>query len=169
MAKFLQQVGGRLKEAVSLVTSAGATDADKLVSTNGQGKLDQSLFPTGLGAETESLPATEALNGGDFVNIYSASGTASVRKADATAEGKEANGFVLDSAASGASVTVYREGLNNALSGLSPGTDYFLSAANPGQPTDTPPSSTGNVVQYIGRSSTDANISFEPGQPITLA
>src|SRR5690606_35480393 len=63
-------------------TSAGAADAGKLAMLDANGRLDSTMMPVGIGADTASIQASEALAAGDFVNIHSSSG-ARVRKADA--------------------------------------------------------------------------------------
>jgi 3-oxoacyl-[acyl-carrier protein] reductase len=55
-----------------------------------------------------------------------------VRKADATAVGKEANGYVLASVTSGDAATVYFDDEITGLTSLTPGARYYLSAASPG-------------------------------------
>ena len=104
MAKYISQVAGVLTEVAGLATSAGAGDAGKIPQLDGSGKLDPSLMPTGIGADTASIQASEALSAGDLVNVWN-SGGARVRKADASTSGKEAHGFVLATVASGANAS----------------------------------------------------------------
>ncbi|MGH7291080.1 MAG: hypothetical protein ACREJT_07725, partial [Myxococcota bacterium] len=102
------------------------------------------------------------------VSVWNDSGTQKVRKADATAAGKEATGFVLAGAASGANATVFFEGTNTQLSGLTPGARYYLDTTA-GAVVDTPPTGSGNVVQFIGTAVSATEISFEPDAGIILA
>lgn len=157
--KFIKLEDGRLKEEVieSIDETTGAADAGKLVTTGSDGRLDESLLPTGVGADVLTITATEDLAGGDFVNVH----VGGVRKADASAAGKEADGFVLDSALSGQPASVYFEGRNTELTGLTVGARYYLSATTPGTATDTPPAASGNVVQFLGRASEATSIAFE--------
>lgn len=166
--KFLRILAGVIAELEALVTSGGAGDAGKIVATDSTGKLDQSLMPVGMGADTKILVASENLAAGDKVNIWNDAGTAKARKADATTAGKEANGFVLAAVSLGNNATVYFDGTNTQLSGLTPGAVYYL-ATVAGQITTTPPSGSGNVVQRVGRALSATELSFEPGEPITLA
>jgi hypothetical protein len=166
--KYLAQVAGRLKEIAATVISAGVGNAGDLVSLDDTGKLDNSVLPTGVGAETKTLTTSEDLSAGDFVNVYDASGTPTARKADATTEGKEADGFVLASTTSGNNAVVYTEGINNQLTGLTGGSTYFLSATAGGV-TATAPSGSGNVVQVLGKALSATEIAFEKSNPITLA
>ena len=99
--KFLRMLAGVIAELEALVTSAGAGDAGKIPALDATGKLDNSLMPVGIGADSKILPASENLAAGDLVNVWNDSGTAKARKADATVAGKEANGFVLAAVTSG--------------------------------------------------------------------
>jgi hypothetical protein len=167
--RFLNIVAGRIQQIVALVVSTGAPDANKLVATGADGRLDESLMPVGIGADIAVRPASENLAGGDKVNIWNDGGTVRVRKADATAAGKETDGFVLGAATSGQDATVYFEGRNTSLTGLTPGARYYLSAAVPGGITTTPPSATGNVVQYVGRAISETELAFEATDGIIIA
>lgn len=150
----------------SVTSSAGAGDAGKVVALDGAGRIDSTMMPTGIGADTASITASEALAAGDFVNIHNSSG-AKVRKADATTAGKEAHGFVLSSVSNGASATVYFEGTNTGVSGQTPGPVFLSTTA--GTATSTAPSSSGNVVQRIGFATSATAINFQSGVPVTLA
>lgn len=147
-------------------TSAGAADAGKRVELDSTGRIDESMMPVGIGADTASIEASEGLAAGDFVNIHNDAGTAKVRKADATAAGKEAHGFVLSAVTSGAMATVYFEGTNTQVSGQTPGTVFLQTTAGTGG--DTAPSGSGNVVQKLGFAYGATAVSFEPAQPIIL-
>lgn len=167
MAKYIENVAGKLVEKSGTATSAGATDANKLAQLDAQGRLDSTLMPVGIGADTQVIVASEALAAGDFINVHDSSG-AKVRKADASTPGKEAHGFVLASVANAGNATVYFEGTNNQVTGQTPGI-VFLSAVAPGQATDTAPSTAGQFTQAIGlaTSATTVNFQFQPS--ITLA
>lgn len=193
--KFIKNNAGTLTEEAALTTSAGAADADKIPALNasgvldpsivnavassagagdagkvaaldGSGRLDPTMMPVGIGADTASIQASENLAAGDFVNIHNSSG-ARVRKADATTAGKEAHGFVLGAVSSGANATVYFEGTNTGVSGMTPGTVFLHTTA--GGATGTAPSGSGNVVQKLGVAVSATAINFERGEPIVLA
>ena len=166
--KFLRLLSGVISELEALVTSAGAGDAGKIPALDATGKLDNSFMPVGIGADSKILPASENLAAGDLVNVWNDSGTAKARKADATTAGKEANGFVLSAVTLGNNATVYFDGTDTQLSSLTPGAAYYL-AATAGGVTDTPPSGSGNVLQRVGRALSATELTFEPGEPITLA
>jgi hypothetical protein len=108
--KYLAIVSGAKTEVVTLQTSAGAGDAGKLIALDAAGRIDNSMMPVGIGADTATIASSENLADGDFVNIWSDTGVAKVRKADATTAGKEACGFVLAAVTSPANATVYLGG-----------------------------------------------------------
>jgi hypothetical protein len=151
----------------SKTTSAGAGDSGKIPALDASGKLDTSFMPVGIGADTASIVTSENLSAGDLVNIYDNSGTPTARKADATTAGKEAHGFVLASTTSPAAATVYFEGSNTGVSGLTAGNQFLSTTA--GGLTGTAPSATGNVVQRVGVAVSATVLNFEAQQPITLA
>ena len=165
--KFLYNNAGRITEKASNQTSAGAGDAGKIVALDSAGKLDITLMPSGIGADTITAEASEALAAGDFVNLYNSSGL-KARKADATTSGKEANGFVLSAVESAASGTVYRQGVNNQLTGMTVGARQYL-ATTPGARTETAPSATGNVVQFLGIATSATEMFFEERESFVLA
>lgn len=137
---------GSQQEYAGKNTSAGAGDAGEFVVLDSSGKIDISMMPNGVAADATSLTAGEALAAGDFVYI---NGTSQVLKADATAVGKQAMGYVLTAAANAAAVTVYFDESNTAKTGLTPGAKYFLSTT-PGGVTTTSPTTAGNISQELG-------------------
>lgn len=148
-------------------TSVGAGDAGKLAQLDASGRLDSSMMPVGIGADTASITASEALAAGDWVNVYDSSG-AKVRKADASTSGKEAHGFVLAAVSNGAQATVYFEGTNTQVTGQTPG-NVFLSASTPGASAAAAPTAAGQVVQRLGIAVSATAVNFEAQQPIVLA
>lgn len=166
--KYLARIAGRFKQIAAVVVSAGAANDGDLVALGADGKLDASLMPAGFGQNTIPAVAAESLAAHDVVNLYNNAGTINVRKADATAEGKEANGFVTAAYALGASATVYTEGnILSGMSGLTPGARYYLSTT-PGQVTAVPVSAAGNVDQCVGVAASDTTLVFAPEDPVTL-
>lgn len=164
--KYLYNNAGTITEREGLVTSAGAGDAGKIPALDAAGRLDNSVMPSGIGADTASITTSEALAAGDYVNIWNSTG-AKARKADATVAGKEAHGFVLASASSGAAATVYFEGPNTAVTGQTPGPVFLSTTAGTGQ--TAAPSGSGNVVQRLGVATSATSVNFEAGVPIVLA
>lgn len=159
---------GQLTEFAPIATSAGAGDAGKVFVTDGGGKIDTTFLPTGIGADTKQITASEALSAGDFVNVWISTGV-KVRKADASASGKRAHGFVLAAVSSSATATVYMTGINNAVSGATAGSDAFLSDSAAGGFVSTQPTGSGKVVQYLGPVLSATEIAFEPTAPVILA
>lgn len=154
----------------SVQSSAGAGDAAKVVALDSAGKIDSTMMPTGVGADTKTFVASETLAAGDLVNIWDDSGTPKARKADASGGvAKRAVGFVLAGFASAATATVYFEGTITGLSGLTGGTALFLSGSAAGTPTATAPSTSAYIVQPIGHALSTTELSFEPQSPIVLA
>jgi len=145
--KYIALVSGKLKEIFASVTST----ANAIVAMDSSGRIDVSVLPVGVSAEVVVVPSSENLAAGDFVNLYPNAGTTNARKADATNNTKPAHGFVLAGVTSPANATVYLVGnINTAVTGLTPGTDYYLSTT-PGTVTITPPAAAGNIVEFLGR------------------
>ena len=161
--KYLKLNGGVPTETEATVQSAGAADAGKILALDAAGRIDETVLPTGIGADTSVVEAAENLGAGDLVNLFSDSGAFKARKADASTSGKHAHGFVLDSVTSGNSAVVYHEGTVTGLAGVTPG-DLYLSATVPGGFTDTAPSGAGQVVQRIGVGTSASTLNFEAGQ-----
>lgn len=151
----------------SVTTSAGAGDSAKVVALDGTGRVDNSMMPVGIGADTASITASEALAAGDFVNVWDSAGAFRARKADATTAGKQAMGFVLAAVSNAAQATVYFEGTNNQVTGATPGQVFLATTA--GGFTSTAPSASGNAVQSIGFATSATSINFQASQPIVLA
>lgn len=160
-----------MTEITALVTSSGAGDAGKIVQTNGAGKIDETLFPAGIGAEVRTMPAFEALTAGNLVNVFSDSGTLKARKADASvaSAGKRAVGFVKDNVSSGATATVYYGNVNDQLSGLTVGQVLFLSGTTAGGVTGTAPTTSGHIAQEIGIALSTTEALIEIQKPIVRA
>lgn len=164
--KFLRLVAGVFTEVAATVTSAGTGNDGDLVALDSSGRLDNSVMPVGIGVDTKTIAASEALAAGDWVNVWNSTG-AKVRKADATTAGKEAHGFVLAAVSSGGNALVYFEGTNTQVSGQTPGPVYLQTTAGTGGATI--PSASGNVVQNLGVAISATEVNFERGTPVVLA
>lgn len=164
--KFLRFINGIFTEVFGVQTSAGAANAGDIVALDDTGRLDNSLMPVGIGADTKTINASEALAAGDWVNVWNSTG-AKVRKADATTAGKEAHGFVLAAVANGAPALVYFEGTNTQVTGQTPGPVFLQTTAGTGGATI--PSASGNVVQNLGVALSATEVNFERGTTVTLA
>lgn len=165
--KFLRLIGGVFTEVFGVQTSAGAANAGDIPALDDTGRLDNSLMPVGIGADTAQLVASEALAAGNWINVWNDAGTAKMRKADATVAGKETDGFVLAAVSSGASGTAYFEGTNTQVTGQTPGAVYLQTTAGLGGATV--PNAAGNVVQRVGTAVSTTAVNYERGTPVTLA
>lgn len=165
--KFLRLVSGVITEVFGVQSSAGAGNAGDVPVLDESGRLDNSMMPVGIGADTATIAASEGLAAGDWVNVWNDGGAAKVRKADATTAGKEVHGFVLSAVTSGNPATVYFEGTNTQVTGQTPGPVYLQTTAGTGG--TTVPSAAGNVVQQVGVATSSTAVNFERGTAIVLA
>lgn len=155
--RFLTLVNGIRTLVTAISSSAGATDGNKIVSTASNGRLDMSFMPVGVGSSAVSIVASENLVAGDLVNIWNNAGTRNVRKADSS-NSRPAHGFVLAAVSSGQTATVFQQGENTGLSGLTPGATLFLGIA--GAVTATAPAAPA-FVQEVGFSLSTTSLLFE--------
>lgn len=169
--KFLARVSGKTKQVKATKSSSGAADAGKLGALGDDGRWDMSMMPAGIGADTQVLPASEALSAGNFVNIWGDAGAAKVRLAD-NSNGRPADGYVLDAVASSANATVYPlDGTNSELSGLTPGSEYWLSTAGGviAVPLDeTDDGNAGKISQYLGKAKSTTELITTDDAPVIL-
>lgn len=167
MARFVDYVAGVLQQLVPISTSAGVGDSAKMIQTNSAGRIDITLMPPEITAQAKTFPASEDLTAGDLVSVWVDTGTPKARLASGTAS-RPACGYVTSTVATGATATVYTEGFNNQLSGLTAGGLVWLGAA--GAVTQTPPASgSGGISQIVGTALSATELDFEDNDPITLA
>lgn len=140
---------GKVTEVRGTDASTGVGEAGDIVALGTDGKIDLSLLPTSIGPDVGIIETTEALSAGDYVNIYDDAGVERVRLADST-NGRDANGYVKDAFTTGAQAMVYFEGGNDALTGLTPGARYYLTAAGEAS-TTVPTAPTDDIHQYLGK------------------
>jgi len=135
-------------------------------------QAEQTVFTPSLARDGGfvDIIAGEALTERDLVQIYDDAGTAKARKADAnTSPPRAADGWAIESVSSGASVRVYlTASLITGLSSLTIGAEYYLSATA-GAITATAPSTAANIRQRVGKALSATVLSFERGEPITIA
>lgn len=169
MSKFITRdaSSGRLVEEATLATSPGATAAGRVPHLDADGKLDASFMPSGVGADSFAVVASEALAAGAFVNLWNDAGALRARNADGTTTGFAADGFVRQAVAAGATAQVFFEGQNNQLTGLTVGATYYLAAG--GGVTSTAPTGAGKTHQLLGKAVSATTIATEIGEPIDLA
>lgn len=158
--KYIADIAGQKTEVEATVTSAGAADAGEIIALDAAGLISTTMMPVGIGADTASIPASENLLGGDFVNVWNDGGTVKIRKAIAE-DGKLADGFVLSAVTSPAAGLVYFEGKNTALSGLTLAGVYFLSDSAAGTITTTAPTAATKHVQRIGKAFSVTTVTTE--------
>jgi hypothetical protein len=165
--KPLQLVNGKITQVEATVTSAGAGDAGEVVALDSNGKLDVSVLPVGVGPDVAVILASENLGSGDYVNIYDNGGTPNVRLADKS-NGRDAHGFVKTPVTSGNNATVYFEGANDDLSGLTVGARYYLDTA--GGVTSTPPViASAAISQFLGIAISATTINTDIDDCVVLA
>ena len=128
------------------------------------------VAPGEVMAESDPVPAAEALVAGDLVNIYTDAGAIKCRRADGSTIGKEANGFVLSDVNPGDTATVYHPSQSNTKkTGMTPGTMQYLSVTTPGGTQESIPTGSGQTLQKVGRAVGATNLAFAPQDPIVLA
>ena len=166
MARFIDIINGVLTQLNPIASSAGVGDAHKIPQTGNDGRLDSTLMPATMTTQAKTFPASEDLNAGNLVNVWDSSGTIKVRKADGPLS-RLAVGYVAAGFLTGATATVYVEGINTQVSGLVPGL-CWLDAA--GAVTQTPPATgSGGVSQIVGTALSATEMEFEANDPIYLA
>ena len=162
---FLRLVSGKLKAIQATVVSSGAANDGDIVALDSTGKLDVTTLPTGVGPDVASIVVEEVagLAAGDYVNIFDNGGTPKVRLAD-NSNGRDAHGFVKASFANAATATVFFEGPNSDLSGLTAGDRVYLGTAGGVISTPLAPiTDTGKIHQFLGVavSSTEVNTDID--------
>lgn len=165
--RFLVREGGITKQVEATAVSTGVTEAGLVPALGSDGRFDMSLMPTGLGTEAQILTASETLSAGVFVNIWSNGDEASVRLADA-AIGRPADGFVKQAVTLGSAAVVYPlDVVNSEMSGLTPGSEYWLGTL--GGVTETPsdetdPMNVNTVSQRLGKAKSETElITYDSG------
>lgn len=109
--RYLELNSGKVATKEATVVSTGVAEAGDIVALDASGKIDPTLLPVGVGPDTTTAEADEALAQGDYVNIFDDGGTKKVRKAD-NSNGREAHGWVAQAYALAATATVFFEGPN---------------------------------------------------------
>lgn len=165
-SKYIALLAGVPTLTAANDVSAGAGDATKLVALDAAGRIDSSMMPVGIGADTQIITASEALAAGNWVNVYSNAGAFAVRKADATTPGKDATGFVLNAVASAGPATVYFEGTNTAVTVQTAGRVYLSTTAGAGQ--TAAPTTAGQVSQLIGWATSATSVNFNASVAYSL-
>ncbi|MEO5499012.1 MAG: hypothetical protein ABIR46_00765 [Candidatus Saccharimonadales bacterium] len=169
MAKPLHIVNNLPTEVPAVSVSAGVADAGKLPELDGNGRLSVSMMPTGVAADVKIIQASESLAAGDFVNIHDVAGATRVRLANASSgAATRAHGYVLDNVTTGTNATVYFEGANTQVTGLTSGLNYVLSNVTPGKllVLASAPTTAGHILQELGVADATTELNVEIGKPI---
>lgn len=165
--KYIALINGIDQEIEGTVSGGTAAQNGKIVALDATGRLDPTLMPVGVGADTYVGTASESLSAANpFVYVKS---DGQVANASAASGGNPTIGFVLANHASASQATVYFEGRVTGLSGLTVGARYYLSDTVAGGATTTPVSGTGKLHQYLGRAVTTTTITFEADDHIVRA
>jgi hypothetical protein len=100
---------------------------------------------------------------GAMINVYNVAGVLHARLASAADGTKPARGFSTAAVTLGAVGEVFLFGLNTHISGLTPGTLYYLSSTSlTGQIVPAAPAVVGNLVQPVGFALSDTVLFFNP-------
>ena len=165
--KYIALINGIDQEVEGTVIGGDVAQAGDIPALDASGRLDPSLMPVGIVADTYDGPAFETLTAtAPFVYIKS---DGSVANASAASGGNPTIGFILANYGTAATAKVYFEGRVTGLSGLTVGARYYLSDATPGGLTATPVSGTGKLHQYLGRAVSATTLSFEADDYILRA
>lgn len=162
---FQRLVSGILTTITGVITSAGAANDGDVVVLDATGRLDASVMPVGIAADTFTSTAAEALAAGAFVYITN---TGTIANASAGAGGNAARGFVISASASAGAATIFFEGRNTGLATLTIGARYYLSDATAGGVTATPVSGAGKKHQLLGYAVTATTLDAEIDDFIAL-
>ena len=166
---FYARIAGKTKLLFGIQSSAGVADAGKIIATDATGKIDESLLPEGIGANSVSGTASEAIAAGKFVNLWDNGGVLALRLAD-NSNGRPAWGYTKETIASAGVGTVYRLNTINAnMSGLTPGAEQWLGTAGGviSVPLD-PTVDTGKVDQFLGIAQSATELVTAEYEPIYL-
>jgi hypothetical protein len=166
---FFARVAGKTVQLFGLQTSAGSADAGKIVATNDEGVIDETLLPSGIGSNIVVCPASEAIGAGKFFNLFNDSGTLKMRLAD-NSNNRPAHGYVKTAVSSAATGTGYRlNTINGNLSSLTAGAEYWLGTAGgvTATPLD-PENDAGKVDQYLGLAISATELVTAEYEPVYL-
>ena len=90
---YIQQINGVNTKVTPLTIGGTPTQAGEIAALDANGRLDPSLMPVGVVADTITADAFEALSAGDYVYVRTSDNL--IAKASAAAGGNVAIGFVL--------------------------------------------------------------------------
>lgn len=146
----------RTVRAISVVRSVSSVSVGIQGMQGPPGADGMGVDPIGPFETAEAIPSSSL--------VHVSQSTGEVYKADRTL-GREAHGFVIAGASSGASITVYRIGRLTGLTAKTEGRKQWLSTG--GQCTETVPTS--GLLQEIGLAESDSAVSIGLGSATLLA
>lgn len=163
---FLSRVTGKLKLLTATLIGGSASYAYLIPCLDANGRLAESMMPSGFGTENYSGTAAEAIGA---YKLVGPNATGGIRLADA-ANAYPCSHFVKEATASGATATCYRTGSMSGFTGLTPGAPVYLSTVGGiTQDVSTIEATSGNISQQIGVASSATTVEFEPQEPIYIA
>jgi hypothetical protein len=189
---YLRHQDGMFIEDKAAIVSAGKVDANRLVSLNDNGQLDDSIvgraekslgpasagvvpktradgtidpsfLPGSLGSDVTVGVSAEDLAAGAWVSFDEPSNS----WYNASANGRPADGFVLTGfSAKTQEVSIYTSGRNTAVVGQTVGNVYLQVTA--GQGGSAPATGRGVLSQRLGRAVSPTCVIFQRGEPVRL-
>lgn len=163
--RFNTLINGIPTNVQATTVSTGSASGGQILALTSSGLLDQSVMPAGIAPTAITATPTTAISAGQLVNFYSNAGALAVRPADSTTTGSEANAYAPSAVASGVAGSFQVSGVISGLSGLTIGT-LFLGTV--GAPTSTAPSTSGSIVQQVGKALSATSMEFMPTNPIVI-
>lgn len=157
---------GSKEEYEGILSSAGAGSSGEFPVLDATGKFDITFMPTGIGQDAVIATAGENLSAGNMV-YFNAAG--SVFKADATALGKAARGYVLAGVTSGNPATVFFDDSNSVVTGLTPGITYYLGKTAGTVVSNVTTYVAGDIIQEIGFATSATNLRVNIQEPVLKA
>jgi hypothetical protein len=154
-------------EKSALDSSAGAGSAGALVALDALGRLPANMMPAGIGVDSVTCIASEAISAGQLVTFWDNAGVLKAKLADSTtinALGR-ADAFATAAVALNATGTFYKEGTVTGVSGLTVGGAVYLSAAGGVSSAVVAPGSNATL-QFLGIALSATTFDFEPDRPI---
>jgi hypothetical protein len=163
--KYMTLSGGKKVLEASVDTSAGAGDAGKIVALDAEGKIDPSMLRD---IDNLVVVASEGLSAGDYINLWDDTGTVKARKAD-NSNGRDAHGYVTETVLAAANVTVFFEGANTDLSGLTLGARVYLGVTGDVIQTPLDPvADAGKIHQFLGIAVSATSVNVDIADCISL-
>lgn len=162
---YLDDQTRRVSRARFTTSSAGPVDADKPVALDETGKIHPSM----LAGDNAAVSATahEGITAGDFVTFVDHGGSLGVVKASAGVVKRPADGFAVTSAAAGELVEVALKGVNQLVTGFTPGVQLYLSTT-PGMVTTVVTRGVYHLSQPLGAAAGSNGMVFVRGAPVIM-